>query len=294
MDGPERDVRATLAACAQETMRFVPDAGEQELMLSLLREHDDPEFRFAAACEWEYEPGQSHLGRGDLVFAAHRRVQYGVPHAPCAVLVVEVKHLPQRSGKTARVSRTKKRGKVLDQAYSSGSAWLQRHPDDHVYIATYTNEDTTLSKRTFLGHVDGGAGADGGGEADHEAEAEYRDGDGKPSAVLEPNLVPPGAWGVAYRPSVDPELAAVLRQSELDRAGHRCEHCGVATRPTRPLVLHQEWRADTDTNELAFLRFEVLCFACHDVKHAGWAQAEGRGGLPLIKHMGAVMARRAR
>jgi hypothetical protein len=301
MDDAEREVRETLARRATTMLHGTVDAGEQDMMLSLLRGHDDPEFRFAAACEWEYEPGRADLGRGDLVFAAHRHVQYGKDHAPCPVLVVELKFLTDRSGATARVSRTKKRNKVRDQAYSSGSAWLLRHPNDQVYIATYTNEDCTLSKRTFLGTAGKLARATGAGdkdedveEADQNDEAEYRGEDGKLSAVLEPNLVPREAWGKMYRPSMDSELVDVLQQSERDRAGHCCEHCGVAEGAATPLNLHQEWRVDTDTDELTFLRFEVVCFACHDVKHAGWAKAEKRGGEPLFQHMGTVMERKAR
>jgi hypothetical protein len=113
---------------------------EHALTESLLLSHFSSEYPFAVAAEWEFVPGLTNLGRGDLVFAS-KPVKYNVEHEPCRVLVVEVKHLTTASGKTGRSRRTIMRKKVEAQMRQAMDAWSQRHPQDEVFGAVYTNDD---------------------------------------------------------------------------------------------------------------------------------------------------------
>ena len=67
--------------------------------------------------EWEVEPNRNQEGKGDLLFS----------DGAGRFAVVEVKWLNQdKSGKTARTSRTQKRNKVRDQAVEYAHALAQR------------------------------------------------------------------------------------------------------------------------------------------------------------------------
>jgi hypothetical protein len=58
-------------------------------------------------------------------------------------LIVELKYLTQRTGKTARTSRRKHRNKVLEQTLSYATIFKRQHPSVHVSALAVTNEDLT-------------------------------------------------------------------------------------------------------------------------------------------------------
>ena len=83
--------------------------------------------------EWEVEPGNTHFGRGDLVFTDGRG----------AFAVVEVKHIDLgRSGPTVRAKRTESRSKVVAQARVYAAALPHHYPGlvREVTAFVYTNE----------------------------------------------------------------------------------------------------------------------------------------------------------
>ena len=137
---PEKHRRDALVQHARSVTSGPSNSDELALFQSLLENYHDSEFPFAVAAEWEYCPGFSNLGRGDLAFASEW-VQYDTEHEACRVLVVEVKHLNSGSGHTAKASRTHARGKVEEQMRRSMRAWSKTHPNDEVFGAVYTSEN---------------------------------------------------------------------------------------------------------------------------------------------------------
>ncbi|KAJ3023058.1 hypothetical protein HKX48_004371 [Thoreauomyces humboldtii] len=81
-----------------------------------------------AARDWNPQPGLSHLGEGDLVFASSDRSRY---------LVVEVKGLHPGTGSTARESRRKAHQKVREQVQRYTNAWAELHPYNEVVGCSY-------------------------------------------------------------------------------------------------------------------------------------------------------------
>lgn len=92
-----------------------------------------PDCPFVIDDEWDVLPGHTNHGRGDLVFT----------DGEGGFAVVEVKFIDNdRSGRTARVKRTKSRGLVVDQARTYGEIVARRDGATREVIAfTYTNED---------------------------------------------------------------------------------------------------------------------------------------------------------
>jgi hypothetical protein len=128
---------------------------ELELFQSLLDNYHDSEFPFAVASEWEFRPGFTHHGRGDLVSA----VEYDTQHEACRVLVVEVKNLDSGSGPTAKKSRNHARKKVEEQMQASMNGWSKLHPNEEVNGAVYTSEnhrhmdDAQTNEKVGLGYL---------------------------------------------------------------------------------------------------------------------------------------------
>ena len=123
-------------------LRGTPDGGEQKMQLALLKHWSPQGFEHPVAAEWEYRPGFTNLGRGDLVFASSPAARWSVDHEPADVLIVEIKHMREDSGATARVKRTKGRKKVVEQVENSMRAWARRHPDDHIFGLPYMNDNS--------------------------------------------------------------------------------------------------------------------------------------------------------
>jgi hypothetical protein len=139
-DATEVQRRKEIMDRARRRVTGLPMTAEFVLFQSLLDNFSDSKYPFAIEAEWEFVPGLTHLGRGDLVFSSKKDVCYQTKHDPCRVLVVEVKNMHPGSGRTAQVSRTKARKKVRDQMRQAMYAWSQRHPNDEVYGAVYTND----------------------------------------------------------------------------------------------------------------------------------------------------------
>jgi len=140
IDQAERERRSELVRHVQVSQWGVPDAGERDLMCNFLRRFAADEFPFAAAAEWEFVPGRTDLGKGDLAFTDAAGVRYRRPHLPCNVLIVEVKLLRRGTGRTTRVRNRQHRVHGQDQVWRSMRSWKTCHPNDHVVGALITND----------------------------------------------------------------------------------------------------------------------------------------------------------
>ena len=101
-----------------------------------------PGFPFVVDDEWEFEPGHTNEGRGDLIFT----------DGEGRFAVVELKYMDNnRSGPTARKKRTKDRGKVVEQAQDYALKLWRLHQHDTVVEAySYTNEnEMPVQHQTF-------------------------------------------------------------------------------------------------------------------------------------------------
>ena len=105
-----------------------------------------PDYPFLIDDEWEYEPGQTNEGRGDLVFT----------DGTGRFAVVEVKYLVLNEngstagtkGRTRRGRNTKKRRKVEGQARDYADKLRAKLGDAQSVEAYYfTNDDETELKR---------------------------------------------------------------------------------------------------------------------------------------------------
>jgi len=139
MDRFDEERRAFLEGRIRETLGSIPDAGEVDLQCELLRLFLDETFRFAADAEWQYVAGRDDQGRGDLVFASARNVESHGSHAPCKVLIMEVKFETPRPGHTARVANHNRRAYAAQQVQRSMQAWSLLHPNDDIWGAYFSN-----------------------------------------------------------------------------------------------------------------------------------------------------------
>jgi len=93
------------------------DNGEFSLKRKLVTGDYLPEFPFLVDDEWEYMPGRTDMGRGDLVFT----------DGEGNFAVVEVKWVDGGTaggrGTTRRAAKRKKRRKVEDQALNYARLW---------------------------------------------------------------------------------------------------------------------------------------------------------------------------
>lgn len=81
--------------------------------------------------EYELIPGYSQYGKGDLILTD------GID----AVLIVELKHINNGSGSTARTARRKAKRKVEDQALRYAKNFKSSHPKIDVSFIAATNEN---------------------------------------------------------------------------------------------------------------------------------------------------------
>jgi 5-methylcytosine-specific restriction endonuclease McrA len=102
-------------------------------------------------------------------------------------------------------------------------------------------------------------------------------------------LVPADQWGANLSQSLKGARWDVLRRETYRRAGYRCEVCG-GIGEAHPVEAHEIWEY-TQTGPAVgvqrLVRLIALCPACHQVKHFGLAQVNGRERMALA-HLAAV------
>lgn len=103
---------------------------------------------------------------------------------------------------------------------------------------------------------------------------------GRPEARLVVELVPSSSWYTNVRSSVPKSLWDKLRKSVFEKAGNRCEICGGVGK-RHPVECHEVWEYDEPGRVQRLVRLIALCPACHEVKHFGRAESQGRGDKAL-------------
>lgn len=108
-------------------------------------------------------------------------------------------------------------------------------------------------------------------------------------ARLTLDLVPATAWGANLRTALRPGDWDRVRRAAYRRASWTCEVCG-GRGTAHPVECHEVWRyrdaaGDQSVQRLAGL--VALCPACHEVKHFGRAEVQGRGDAAFA-HLMAV------
>jgi hypothetical protein len=98
------------------------------------------------------------------------------------------------------------------------------------------------------------------------------------TAKLTIELVPSTCWYTNVRSQVSSQDWDRLRQHTYAQAHHRCEVCG-GVGPQHPVECHEVWHYDDDRHIQTLVKLIALCPACHEVKHMGFANTQGRGQI---------------
>jgi len=93
------------------------------------------------------------------------------------------------------------------------------------------------------------------------------------SQKLTIELVPKSAWYKNLRSMVSAARWDEVRNACYHKAKYQCEICG-GRGPKHPVECHEIWEYDLPTQTLVGLI--ALCPDCHEVKHIGLAQKNGR------------------
>jgi hypothetical protein len=94
-----------------------------------------------------------------------------------------------------------------------------------------------------------------------------------PLLVIE--LVPASCWYSNVRSEVTSSEWEACKRYVGVRSGYRCEICGGRGQRW-PIECHEVWEYDDERNVQRLVDLIALCPACHEVKHAGRAEAMGR------------------
>jgi 5-methylcytosine-specific restriction endonuclease McrA len=97
-----------------------------------------------------------------------------------------------------------------------------------------------------------------------------------PPAGLTIELVPRTSWYNNVRALVDGPTWDRIRRQVYRQADYRCEVCG-GRGPEHPVECHEVWRYNDGSRMQALVRMVALCPACHQVKHIGFANVQGKG-----------------
>lgn len=102
----------------------------------------------------------------------------------------------------------------------------------------------------------------------------------KKSPRLTIELVPENCWMSNVRSCVSAADWDVLRRECYAQAGHRCEICD-GRGPEHPVECHEVWSYTLKTKTQKLERLIALCPNCHEVKHIGLAEMNGRQKIAL-------------
>lgn len=87
-------------------------------------------------------------------------------------------------------------------------------------------------------------------------------------------LVPSTCWNANVRTLVTKAEWDRIRKKVYAAADFACEACG---RRGTVLHAHEKWAYDDQTHRQVLEDMVALCPGCHEVKHLGFAQTQGRG-----------------
>lgn len=99
---------------------------------------------------------------------------------------------------------------------------------------------------------------------------------------LVPDLIPKTSFFKNLRSMLTAREWDKIRVFVYEKAEHKCEPCGCFP---RVLHCHEVWSYDETTGVQKLTGLMAICPECHEVKHFGLAQMQGRGGLALQQMM---------
>jgi hypothetical protein len=109
---------------------------------------------------------------------------------------------------------------------------------------------------------------------------------GTPKQQLTIELVPETCWYSNVRSEVSKAEWDKLKKITFEKAEHRCEVCNGKGKQW-PVECHEIWHYD-DINHVQTLQGLIaLCPSCHEVKHMGYANTQGRGPI-AARHLAKV------
>ncbi|MFB6349966.1 hypothetical protein ACFBZI_11095 [Moraxella sp. ZJ142] len=92
---------------------------------------------------------------------------------------------------------------------------------------------------------------------------------------LQIELVPKTAWFQNLRSLFTKEQWNFVRRHSYKRANNRCEIC-AGRGPKWPVECHEEWNYNEQDKTVTLKKATAICPACHEVKHFGFANINGR------------------
>ena len=101
--------------------------------------------------------------------------------------------------------------------------------------------------------------------------------------LLTLDLVPRTTWWVNLRTILPKGEWDRIRRESYRKANYRCEICG-GVGPAHPVECHELWEFDDKTRTQKLVGLISLCPACHQVKHFGLAQINGKT-KEAIRHL---------
>jgi len=107
-----------------------------------------------------------------------------------------------------------------------------------------------------------------------------------PYQLLTIELVPQTCWYSNVRSNISKQEWDKLRHYTYKQAGHRCKICGRVGRQ-HPVECHEIWHYDDSWHIQKLIGLVALCPSCHEVKHVGYANTQGRGDI-AIAHLAYV------
>ena len=93
--------------------------------------------------------------------------------------------------------------------------------------------------------------------------------------MLTIELVPQTSWFSNLRSELPRKKWDEIRKECYAKAGHRCEICGGVGKK-HPVECHEIWHYDDEKKEQKLTGLVALCPSCHQVKHIGFAQIQGK------------------
>ncbi|WP_218080940.1 DUF5710 domain-containing protein [Anthocerotibacter panamensis] len=91
-------------------------------------------------------------------------------------------------------------------------------------------------------------------------------------------LVPQTCWYSNVRSNVSDKDWDKLRQMTYEKANNTCEVCG-GKGTQWPVECHEIWDYDDKQHIQKLVGLIALCPPCHEVKHMGFANTQGRGDI---------------
>jgi hypothetical protein len=93
--------------------------------------------------------------------------------------------------------------------------------------------------------------------------------------ILQIELVPETCWYSNVRSEIPASDWELIKKFVSKRAGRKCEICG-GIGPKWPVEAHERWAYDDINHVQTLEKIVALCPSCHQVKHFGFAQVQGK------------------